>query len=100
MRLRKTDRRFKLYQYGFDCYVEFNSDEWNNYNRTVRYCRENLGPEFWEFSSRVYENGNWKSYPHHRNKVWSSKRVYFRGEKYHTLLLMAIPLEDKNTFYL
>lgn len=100
MKLRKTDRRFDLYRYGFDCYVEFGEQEWSAYNRTTRYCRENLGPEFWNFSERKYGEGKWRGNAHHRGKGWSSKRVYFRGEKYHTLLLMAMPVESKETFYL
>lgn len=100
MRLKKTDRRYNLYRYGFDCYVEFNSEDWNNYNRYSRYCRQNLGSEFVEFAHRVFTQGNYKCVPFHRNKLWSSKRIYFREEKYYTLLMLAMPLEDKNTFYL
>lgn len=100
MRLRKTDRRFNLHKYGFDCYVEFNSNEWNNYHRYIRYCRENLGEEFWEFAGRVYDDGNYRSVANHRGKRWSSNRIYFRGEKYHTLLMLAMPMESKETFYL
>jgi hypothetical protein len=100
MKLRKTDRRFDLHRYGFGCYVEFDINDWHGYNRTVRYCRDNLGSEFWQFAGRVYENGNWKGVACHQSKRWRSKRVYFRGEKYHTLLLMALPQEDKNTVYL
>jgi hypothetical protein len=48
----------------------------------------------------VYTAGNWRGNAHHQGKRRISKRVYFRGEKYHTLLLMVMPLEDKNTFYL
>ena len=100
MKLRKTDRRFELHRYGFDCYVEFGEQDWSAYNRTVRYCRDTFGPEFWHFAGRVYDDGKWRSVPRHRSKGWGSKRVYFRGEKYHTLLLMAMPLEDNKTFYL
>lgn len=100
MRLKKTDRRYNLYRYGFDCYVEFASDDWNNWNRYSLYCKQKLGKEFWEFSHRVFTEGNYKCVPYHRNNLWSSKRIYFRGEKYYTLLMMAMPLEDKNTFYL
>jgi hypothetical protein len=105
MKLRKTDQRFKLYRYGFDCYLEFDSHDWNNYNRHVRYCYDTLGPEFWEFAGRVYENGHWnfghwKGNSHYRSKRWNSKRIYFRGEEFYTMLLIAMPLADKNSFYL
>jgi hypothetical protein len=100
MKLQKTDKRFNLYQYGFDCYVEFNNNDWNNYNRYSRCCRQNLGDEFSDFAGRVYTNGNYKCVPFHRNKYWGGKRIYFRSEKYHTLLLMAMPAESKETFYL
>jgi len=99
MKLHKTDRRFNLYQYGFDCYIEFSKDDWSNYNRYVHYCRYNLGNEFWEFAGHVYTNGNWRGNAHHRGKP-QCRRIYFRGEKYHTLLLMAMPLVDNKTFYL
>jgi hypothetical protein len=100
MKLRKTDRRFNLHKYGFDCYVEFKEDDWQGYNRTTRYCRSNLGPEFWYFSGHVYEKGNWRGNSHHQGKLRSSARIYFRGEKYHTLLLMAMPEKNKETIHL
>jgi hypothetical protein len=102
MKLRKTDRRFNLYQYGFDCYVEFDINDWHEYNRTVCYCRDNLGPGFWHFKEVMFApTGKWKGVSRHRNKRgYESKRIYFRGEKYYTLLLMALPQEDKNTVYL
>jgi hypothetical protein len=101
MKLHKTDRRFELHRYGFDCYVEFAIDDWNNYNRTTRYCRDNFGPEFWHFNEVMFApTGKWKGVACHQSKRWKSKRIYFRGEKYYTLLLMALPQEDKNTVYL
>ena len=100
MRLKRTDRRYNLHRYGFDCYIEFNDSQWNDYNRYLRYCRSNFGEEFWEFAGRVYGDGNWRAVANHKGKRWSSKRIYFRGEKYHTLLLMAMPVESKETFYL
>lgn len=99
MKLRKTDKRFNLYHHGFDCYVEFNSDDWRGWNRTVHCCRENLGDEFWEFSGRVYNNGNWKGVVHHRGSRWNSKRVYLRGEEYYTMLLLFLPSNDSETVY-
>ena len=101
MKLRKTDKRFNLYCYGFDCYIEFKHDDWQGYNKYLQYCRKQFGGEFWHFASRVYEDGKWKGVHRHRTKRRiETKRIYFRGEKYHTLLLMAMPLEDKDTFYL
>ena len=100
MKLRKTDRRFELHRFGFNCYVEFEISDWHGFNRTVRYCRDNLGLEFSHFAGRVYEDGNWRVVACHQSRKWRSKRIYFRGEKYYTLLLMALPQEDKNTVYL
>lgn len=100
MKLHKTDRRFKLYNYGFDCYIEFEGNEWKNYNRSVRHCRQNFGDEFWLFNGRVYRpEGKWISNIH-KNKHDISKRIYLRGKKYYTLLMMAMPAEDENTFHL
>jgi hypothetical protein len=101
MKLRKTDKRFNLYCYGFDCYVEFAYNDWRAYNRIVSYCRKTFGPEFWLFNERVYEpDAKWRAVSEHRNRNWRSKRIYFRGEKYHTLLLMTLPADDQNTYYL
>jgi len=101
MKLRKTDKRFDLYNYGFDCYIEFPFDDWNSYNKFVTYCRKTLGNEFWKTRQKVYENGGWKGvYRHRTRRGVETKRIYFRGEKYHTLLLMALPAEDNKTFYL
>ena len=101
MKLRKTDKRFNLYCYGFDCYIEFKHDDWQGYNKYLHYCRKQFGDEFWHFASRVYEDGKWKGVYRHRTKRGiETKRIYFQGEKYHTLLLMAMPAESKETFYL
>ena len=102
MKLRKTDKRFNLYRYGFDCYIEFKHDDWQGYNKYLRYCHKQFGDEFWHFNERVYRpEGKWKGVYRHRTKRGiETKRIYFQGEKYHTLLLMAMPAEDKDTFYL
>ena len=101
MKLYKTDKRFELYDYGFDCYIEFTFDDWNSYNKYTTYCRRTLGNEFWKTQQKVYENGGWKGVYRHRNRRGvETKRIYFRGEKYHTLLLMALPAEENKTFYL
>lgn len=99
MKLKKTDRRFNLYKYGFDSYIEFDTSDWRNYNRYLRCCRKQLGSEFYEFSGKVYTKGNYKCVLQHRSKR-QSKRIYFRGEKYHTLLIMVMPTDDENTYYL
>jgi hypothetical protein len=47
------------------------------------------------FNAVVYRpNGKWRSV------FKNQKRIYLRGEKYYTLLSMAIPAEEKDTFYL
>jgi len=95
VKLHKTDRRFKLYHYGFDCYVQFTDDDWNSFNRAIRYCRSNFGAEFWMFNAVVYRhNGKWRS------EFKNQKRIYLRGEKYYTLLSLAMSMEEKDTFYL
>lgn len=95
MKLRKTDRRFKLYHYGFDYYVAFADDDWNSFNRATRYCRQNFGSEFWLFNETVYRpDGKWRAV------FKNQKRIYLRGEKYYTLLSMAVSAKDENTFYL
>jgi hypothetical protein len=100
MRLHKTDRRFKLYQHGFTCYLEFSNSDWKNYNRYIRYCREKFGDEFWDFAGRIFQQGNWIGQYSYRNRGVSSKRIYLRGEKYYTLLLLVLPAEDEHTVYL
>ena len=100
MKLKKTDRRFRLYCYGFDCYIEFDKSDWRNYNRYVQHCRKQLGDEHFDFAGRTYQKGNWHSVSFYRNRSRESKRIYFRGEKYHTLLMMAMPVLEENTYYL
>jgi hypothetical protein len=100
VKLHKTDKRFNLYRFGFDCYVEFQISDFTGYNLYKKYCKDKLGPEFSEFAGRVYGDGNWRSVACYQNRRWRSKRIYLRGEKYHTLLLVAMPLESKETIYL
>lgn len=102
MKLRKTDRRFKLYKFGFDCFVEFDMID-GGYNEYMRYCHNSkniLGEQFTYFHGKVYTAGNYHIVGRHRVKNSYKKRIYFRGEKYHTLLLMSMPAKDENTFYL
>lgn len=52
------------------------------------------------FNKRVYRHeGKWRAEVH-KNKNQRSNRIYFRGEKYYTLLTMAVSTEDENTFHL
>lgn len=98
-KLKKVDRRFKLYSHGFTCYLEFDEKDWITYNKYVRACRTNLGNEFWYFNT--YEKpGNWRSESNVTTGKQPCKRIYFRGDKYYTLIAMAIPLNDNNTIYL
>ena len=110
MKLVKTDSRFALYHQGFDCYVEFGRCSWNEFNKWTTYCRSHIGGEFVDLGVFSFKagtpNGKWKSVPRHRNKLGYqghssySQRIYFRGKKYHTLMLMVIPAESNETFYL
>ena len=100
MKLRKTDARFKLYNFGFDCYIEFDINSWKDYMRYMRYCNIILGEEFFYLRNRVYRDGKYYFVSRHRKGNSYYKRIYFRGEKNHTLLLMGMPTEDENTFYL
>lgn len=102
MKLRKTDKRFKLYQFGFDCYIEFDTDngDYLDFIRYQRYCNKTLGEQFLYFRDAVFQNGKYYISNRHRKKNSYYKRIYFRGEKNYTLLLIAMPLEDKNTFRL
>src|SRR6056297_914081 len=91
MKLRKTDRRFKLYNFGFDCYVEFDVNEWRAQLRYQKYCNNILGEQFQYFHNRVYTDGKYYIVNRHRKGNCYYKRIYFRGEKNHTLLLMGMP---------
>lgn len=98
MKIQKTDRRFNLFNHGFTHYVEYHVDNWNEYNRVLHFCRKQLGDEFWYFNNSVYQKGNWKAVPYYRNRKSESKRVYFRGEKFITMMSLAMP-SSPNTFF-
>lgn len=100
VKLYKTDKRFNLYRYGFDCYVEFKIEDWYGFNLYKKYCRDKLGPELCVVAGHVYGDANWRSVACYQNRRWRSKRIYLRGEKYYTLLSLAMPLESKETIYL
>lgn len=102
MKLRKTDQRFSLAKEGFTCFLEFNSDDWNNYYRWEQQCRKSLGNPYWSFG-RYHQGGpgQWKSVFRHRKRNGKeTSRIYLRGDKVYTLLSLAIPAESDDIFYL
>ena len=99
LKVKKTDLRFKLYNYGFTHFIEIPQDEWSIYNQIVQQCRKMFKDEFFESRGKVYTDGNWHAKYYHRGKKKESKRIYFRGEKFITLLRMNLD-ESKNNYYL
>lgn len=88
MKLKKTDRRFKLYHYGFDCYIE--PSDWKQYTRCKKICEKTFGNRFLIFHNRVYNpSGKW--HPSMHSNYQDTNRIYLRGEKYYTLLMMSMP---------
>lgn len=104
MKLRKTDRRFKLYNYGFTCFVEFDGDNWLRVEEWRRACQQTLGEEFFEIGGRVYRNGKWRKETTKKpDRYWNPckrERIYFRGDKVYTMMLMAVPPHREGDFYL
>lgn len=101
MKLKKADRRFTLYDHGFTHFLEFDHSDWQNYNMYSRQCAKQFGTEFLMTCGHIWQNGNWKTvYRHRTRRGKESKRIYFRGEKYHTMLMLALSSTDKNTVYL
>lgn len=104
MKLKKTDKRFKLYQFGFDCFLEFANYDFKEVRKYMMYrkmCQKVLGEQFTHFHSRVYTDGKYYLVNKHRNtKGYNTKRIYFKGEKNYTFLEMYIPADQNVTFYL
>lgn len=92
MRFKKTDKRFTLYDAGFDCYAEFINIDRADHIRLIKYtaaCQKVLGPQYWKYPSYGYQGGKWVL----RSKELKNKnrsRIYFRGEKLYTLITMAL----------
>jgi hypothetical protein len=99
LKVHKTDTRFNLHRFGFTHYIEFQNTDWNEYATVTTYCRKQFGDEFWHFNGKVYAEGNWKGVYRHKIKHHETKRIFFKGEKYITLLRMVLP-EDSYTYYL
>ena len=101
MNLRKTDKRFRLHKYGFDCYLEFQRSDWHGYLSCISHCRKLFGDEHWLFMEREFTpNGKWRGVPYYGNRHSGSKRIYLRGEKCYTMLLMTMSSDHKETIYL
>ncbi len=101
MIVKNTDRRFKLYSYGFTKYIEFTKYEHNLYRMYKQVCRKTIGEEFWMFDRYYNDRGkNWRS-EYDKRKPERPYRIYIRGDKYYTLLAIAAAgMNSENTFYL
>ena len=97
MKLVRTDNRFKLYKYGFDCYLQFSLGEYLEFNRYKKACSQVFGEEFYLYGGKP-NDGKYQpdGYYHHRGL--SSKRIYLRGTRLYTLLQIAMPAESLNSF--
>lgn len=89
MKLCKTDRRFKLRGFGFDCYLEF--DDLREYVHYQKHCRDIFGEQFFLLGKRVYQEGKYHfELYRYRNGV-RVRRIYLKDEKHLTLLMMTMP---------
>lgn len=97
IKIKKTDDRFRLRKFGFTHFLEMPYSEWNVYNQLTVQCNKMFKEEFWEFKGKIHTNGNWKAQYHYRKNGKESRRIYFRGEKFITLLRMNT---NQNTYIL
>ena len=100
--LKTTDSRFSLAKEGFTCFLEFDQWDWNNYNRWTQACRATLGEQYWSFG-RYHRGGpgKWKGvFKHKYRDGRETRRIYFRGDKVYTMMLMAVPAEKEENIYL
>jgi hypothetical protein len=98
LKVKKTDSRFRLQKYGFTHFVEMPYKEFDSYSQLLQQCRKLFKDEFWEFGGTIYTNGNWKAQYHYRYSRKESKRIYFRGEKFITMLQINLD-ETKHKYY-
>lgn len=91
MNLIKLDNRFTMKKYGFECMLEWTNVEQLQYNGThynlfykIRSAAQNtLGPEWSQYFTL---DGKWLA---RREDSKAFARIYFRNEKYITLVQMA-----------
>ena len=98
MKLVRTDNRFNLYKYGFDCYLQFSLGEYLEFNRYKEVCKKVFGDEFYNCYLGKPSDGKYQSDGYYTNRGLSSKRIYLRGNRLYTLLLIAMPTESLNSF--
>jgi hypothetical protein len=89
MKLKKTDRRYKMKLYDFDYFVEFDLLSAKQYNLCVNQCRALFGNEFWFHRDHIYHrNGQWRSEISQKPETWG--RIYLKNQKQYTLLSLAV----------
>lgn len=102
LKIKKTDKRFNLNDYGFTHFIEVDQSDWKISNQIRRKCRDMFKEEFFVMRGTVYTDGNWISQIHDKREKYQTRRTerfYFRGEKYITLLRMNLDMSE-DTFYL
>lgn len=96
MILKKTDRRFKIYKHGFDCYIECDVLDSYKYRKMFHYysiCLKLFGDPFSDITNI---NGKYKFVSKHKkNSKRTATRIYFRGEKIYTMFLMSIDIKNE-----
>ncbi len=92
MKLIKLDNRFRMKHYGFECALiwgthfrlQYNSVVYKHYYDIARSARNTLGIEWNQY---VNPNGKWVA---ERENGKQTARIYFRNEKYLTLVQLAL----------
>lgn len=99
MRLKKTDRRFNLYHHGFDHFLEFEYDDWNNYHRYRQTFQKVFGPAAWLY--KVDSKSKWYGdFKHKKRSGHLTHRIYLRGEKCLSLVELAVPPQKESDVYI
>jgi len=97
MNLKKTDNRFNLYKFGFNCYLNFESADWDDFNRYRHTCRKLFKSQFIYRNNCSYQNGNWAvGIMIRTTRGEYFNRIYLRGDKNYTALILAVPAYDND----
>jgi len=72
-------------------------DQYAEFNRYKKVCSQVFGEEFYLYGGKP-NDGKYQPDAYYTNRGLSSKRIYLRGNRLYTLLLIAMPAESLDSF--
>lgn len=90
----KTDRRFLLYNHGFEYFVEFEFPKsFTEYLQTKKVCANALGTELClTHTNRVIVQGDWHSTVHRKKRQPDTRRIYFKTRDHYLITKLSQPM--------